>query len=386
VKIAYLSGSVVPSRAANGVHVMRMCNAFAAVGCGPVLHAIPGAPHDPDSVYRYYGVDHEFAIRWHSRPNVWGRDYVYGFRAARAAAMSSPDFVYCRHLPGSWAATAMTGLPVVFEAHHPISSERPAHLWMFRRMIARRNFLGIVVITRALEEDLISRYPGLRGRVLVAPDGADVPASGSEPALPPANGRLRVGYVGHLYPGRGIDLIVELARRCPWADFHLIGGTAGDLAYWREATSDVPRITLHGFRPPSETDGFRTAMDVLVAPYQSSVSVAQRTLDTAAWMSPLKIFEYMAAGKPIVASDLPALREVLSDANSILIPSDDIDAWVEAVSRLRDPNLRARLGQAAEEDFLARYTWRQRAVTIRDQVAAWTASRLGKRSGGMLSR
>jgi glycosyltransferase involved in cell wall biosynthesis len=372
VKIAYLSGSVVPSRAANSVHVMKMCNAFAAIGCEPLLLAVDNDAADPIATRNFYGVDHAFPIHWIPRPGRRAGSLVHGCLSARAAIAAKPELVYGRDVRACWAVSMISSVPIVLEMHHPIQGGSTSAHWMFRRLVARRNFLGVVVISRALEKHYGERYPVLRNRVHVAPDGADSPRLGWRPVLPPAKGRLRVGYVGHLYPGRGIELILELAKRCPWAEFHLVGGMESDLAGWRHAIRDIPGITLHGFRPPVETDGFRAAMDVLLAPYQTQVSVAQVNQDTCDWMSPLKIFEYMAAEKAIIASDLPVIREVLSEDNAFLVAPDRVDGWFAALSRLRDRSLRERLGGQAYRDFQARYTWRRRAELIREQVREWT--------------
>ena len=83
-------------------------------------------------------------------------------------------------------------------------------------------------------------------------------------------------------------------------------------------------------------------------------------------MSPLKLFEYMAAGKPILASDIPALREVLRDGETaLLLPPGDAQAWAAAARRLlADPPAATALGARAQADFLATYTWEARATGI----------------------
>ena len=88
--------------------------------------------------------------------------------------------------------------------------------------------------------------------------------------------------------------------------------------------------------------------------------------DTAAWMSPLKLFEYMAAAKPILCSDIPVLREIIENGrNGLLLPAEDADAWAAALRRPNDtPAERRRLGAAAYADFLARHTWLERARRV----------------------
>jgi glycosyltransferase involved in cell wall biosynthesis len=112
-------------------------------------------------------------------------------------------------------------------------------------------------------------------------------------------------------------------------------------------------------------------MDAVLAPYLRVVhGVGGGGGNLAAWMSPLKIFEYMAAGKPILSSDLPVLREVLRDGeNAMLRAPEDIEGWATALTQLfRDEGLRARLGAQARRDFDAHYSWNRRARSILDAI------------------
>jgi len=110
---------------------------------------------------------------------------------------------------------------------------------------------------------------------------------------------------------------------------------------------------------------FLRGPDVMLAPYQRQVRVHGGG-EVSSWMSPLKIFECMAHAKPIVSSDLPVLREVLTDeVNALLCDPDDIESWVKAIERLRkDQDLRARLAERAKLDFGTSYSWSKRADTI----------------------
>src|SRR4029079_16682579 len=102
------------------------------------------------------------------------------------------------------------------------------------------------------------------------------------------------------------------------------------------------------------------------------VAVAGGAGDTSTFMSPLKLFEYMSWGKPIVCSDLRVLREIIENyRNGILLPADDVGAWVATLRGLiENPTERARLGANARADFLARHTWRQRARRVLEGFGA----------------
>src|SRR5690606_11194111 len=139
----------------------------------------------------------------------------------------------------------------------------------------------------------------------------------------------------HLYPGRGIDVIVEVAKRIGDIDFIIVGGTDEDVEYWRERVADYVNIHLLGFKSPAEIYKYRNACDVLLAPYQSRVAVAGGKGDSSKYMNPIKLLEYLSSKKPIVASDLPPIREVLNEQNAILVDSESIDEWTVALNKLK---------------------------------------------------
>jgi glycosyltransferase involved in cell wall biosynthesis len=173
-----------------------------------------------------------------------------------------------------------------------------------------------------------------------------------------------MGYLGHLYPGRGIEVLIGMARSVPEADVHIVGGTDRDISAWR-ATQLPDNVFLHGYVPHSRVGAYLSRFDILAAPYQRQV-FTDGGVETSTVMSPLKLFEYMACGKPILCSDLPVLREVLSPGeDALLVPPDDIRAWADAVRTLeRDAELRTRLGSAARDKFLRKHTWVSRAAAV----------------------
>ena len=107
-------------------------------------------------------------------------------------------------------------------------------------------------------------------------------------------------------------------------------------------------------------------MDILLMPYQEKVSIGVKGHDTAQWMSPMKMFEYMATGLPIISSDLPSLREVLQNKkNALLVSPSDPRAWCDALDCLSlDSELACRIGKKAYQDYKDKYTWGARARKI----------------------
>jgi glycosyltransferase involved in cell wall biosynthesis len=98
-------------------------------------------------------------------------------------------------------------------------------------------------------------------------------------------------------------------------------------------------------------------------PYGESVSASSGG-DIAPYLSPMKLFEYLASGRPILSSDLPVLREVLDDEFAVLLPPGDVGAWAAALEALAaDPARRERLGEAGRT-AAGQYSWKARAERI----------------------
>lgn len=366
MKIAYISGSYLPSRQANSIHVMRMTSAMARLGHDVTLYARESSTGESskgesmNELAGHYGVAANVRImRLPVARAVYGRELSYAWRLRKLVSRDRPDLVYGRHLAGLMATVGMG--PTIYEVHSLRAGINP---WMERLLLRHRNLKAVVAITAALAGDFSRRHHP-RAPVLIEPDAVD-PTTYEliQPMTLSGTGRLRIGYCGHLYPGRGGELLVEIARRRPDYDLHLVGGEPRDIARLTERTQGLTNLYFHGFVAPQQVPAYLSAMDVLAAPYQTRVEAAGRE-NTVRWMSPMKLFEYLDAGKPIVISDLPAITEVVvHDETALLTPPDSVDAWCAAIDRLQDGELRARLGRNGQEFVRRRFTWEQRAQRV----------------------
>lgn len=369
MKIVYLSDSIIPSRSANSIHVMKMCQAFAHNGHQVILLAPDNPNCEPgvDNVYNFYGVDKCFEIKKISW--IFGKKaiYIYGLLSGIQTKIFKPDLAYGRCLKSCFF-TSILGVNVIYEAHSLPIKVSKITAQMFQNLKNSQKLKQLVVISGALAEDFHDKY-GVSQRLLtVAHDGADeIKISKTVQFAEEFN----IGYIGHLYPGKGMEIVAELVKACPWAFFHIIGGTEADINYWQNKLKEFKNIRFYGFIPHSQTAPFRLASDVLIAPYLRQVS-SNCGENIAKWMSPLKIFEYMATGKPIIASKLPVLQEVLThEKTALLYEPEDIEGWIAGLIRLRDDTqLRKSLGEGALREFQAKYTWKSRANLVLRENAA----------------
>ncbi len=370
MRILYLASSALPSHdRANSIQVMQMCQAFARDG-----HEIRLlAPDRPERIphadpYRFYGIESTFPIEWLPWLPIKGRGYLYAWLAARRARQLQPDLVYTRSIAGCFFSTKL-GLPAVLELHDPISSREPLLKFMFIHLLSSTKLKRVVATSGSLAGHLQNRYEVSEARLCVAPNGAaDNALSGK--LLDLDRHGFHAGYIGGLRSGKGMELLAKLPLLTPQVNYHVVGGSPLEVQHWRGKLKDIENITFYGQVQPSEADKYRRSFDVLLAPYQRMQhSLVDEKLQTR-WLSPLKIIEYMAAGKPIICSELPVYREILKhERTALLCDPDDVQGWAAAVERLRaDADLRNALGRAAHDDFRKHYTWRSRSKRVLESI------------------
>ncbi len=376
MKICYVADSIIPSRTANSIHVMKMCAALGELGHN-VLLLVPKRNTSEDSVdnlYTYYGVSDSFEIHRNATP-YWHKYRLayFSLGLTSLALRTRPDLVYTRTMGVAWGLTNIFHRPVLYETHQPwTKSGRQQSL--FRQTINSRSLLALVVITQALDSMLT--YRPKYANVLVAHDGVDDSALGNKMSKMEARSRLGLDvgqsslavYTGHMYKGRGVELIIELAQKLSTHEFILVGGTEKDIAHYRGLSGDRTNLHFIGFVPPSEVSLYLHAADVLLMPYADIVETASGA-STGAWASPMKMFEYMASWRPIISSTLPVLKEVLRDGeNALLLSYDRPDLWCDALLQLKAVSeIGERLARQALED-VRKYTWKNRAQRILDKV------------------
>lgn len=375
MKIAVIAPTYIPARRANTVQVMKMTQALALVG-NSVRLAVPtfepARSYGWEELARQYGLRESFPIEWLSA-NPRGRGYDFAWRAVGWA--KGADLIYTR-LPQAAALASQWGYPTLLEAHDlPQGRMGP---WMFRRFLKGRGARRLVVITHSLVRDLSRQFgaPDSPPFTVTAPDGVDLERYAGLPAPEEArrrlSGRLPIqwegfttGYTGHLYPGRGRRLLLSLAKRLPDIHFLVVGGEPPEVARLRAEVDQkgLKNLLVTGFVPNADLPLYQAACEVLLMPYQRQVAGSSGG-DISHYLSPMKLFEYLACGRAILSSDLPVLQETLNANNSILLPPDDETAWANALQALQtDPLGRKRLGEQARQDA-SRYSWEKRAACV----------------------
>jgi glycosyltransferase involved in cell wall biosynthesis len=372
MKIVAISASQVPSSAANSLQAMKAVHALAQIGHDVTL--IVPVSDQPlagwDELASFYGLRTQFKVEY--LPSASRR--LFFLSAVRRAKSLNPHLLYAWPLQSA-VLGLMNGLPVVLEMHD-LPSGRIGPLW-FRYF---RDFKGkkrMTVITRALRDALTARYGSFlqNSEVILAPNGVEAERFKELPA--PAAARQLLGLTeaptvvctGHLYAGRGMQLFVELAGSSALRDVQFVwaGGKPEDVETWKTKTEAMSNVRFTGFVPNAQLPLYQAAADVLLMPYNREIGISSGAGHSAQVSSPMKMFEYMASGRAIMASDLPVFHEVLNETNAVFCPAEDLPAWQRALQELLfgDQTRRAALAQQAARDA-QKYLWTERAKRILD--------------------
>jgi len=407
-RLLYVGGFDFPTSQARGIQTLHTAHALACAGIGvrllvqrPAETATSGgmrptggpatgvaealaayglSPHPrlrivPLSVAR---VDR---LRWleiHKRLAVTNWSYALACLLDLTRLSSPPDVIVTRDPRLAWAflqTRAMHRRPVIYEVHEIFSTRPrdnssldPSQVWGVaeRTRTLEDHVFGaadlLMPLTTACAEILHQHFAVPAERIAVVPDGTTPPGS-SLPARDPS--ARRVVYAGQLYRWKGVDVLLDAIAQVPEATLTIVGGSGDpddpDLAACRARAAELgiaDRVELAGFVPHAQVRDRLSGAAVAVVPLPDNLMARY-------FPSPLKLFDYMAAGVPIVASDLPSLQEVLGDGdNALLVPPGDPRALANAIRRLLvNPGLADRLRRTAYQNVQA-FTWDARATRI----------------------
>ena len=300
-----------------------------------------------------------------------GYSIIEFIKLQRAIRRFRPDAIYERAnifmLSGVWAAR-FNRLPLLLEVNSPLALERASHGRLSLRKLASwtervswRAAYRVLTVTRVIADHVMQSDVPLE-RIGVVPNGvnlADFPQPGVRRPSGAA-GEIVLGFVGFAREWHGLDRIIDLmAESAALRHTRLLlvgdGPACPELRRRARANGIENRLTITGVVPRERVRAALADVDIALQP------------DVTAYASPLKLFEYMAAGCAVVAPDLPNLREVLEDGvDALLFEPGNAAALGAQIERLTESaELRYRLGLAARARIESRpYTWDENARTV----------------------
>ncbi|MBU1164148.1 glycosyltransferase [Patescibacteria group bacterium] len=380
MKIIYLANARIPTEKAHGLQIMKMCEAFKNQGVDVELVVANRKDNQLEHIkpFQYYGIKNEFEIKklWLLDIVAMGRSFKglsvpiqntsFALSALRYLANKKPDIIYSRDEFSSFFLSLFKK-NIVFELHTFPQSKFTLYKMLFKR--CKR----IVVITKSLKKLLVDQLEIDDSKIMVAPDGVSIYQFDIDKSKKECRQYLEkyydyfsqekniILYTGHLFRWKGVFTLAESAKYLSNKELIVfVGGMEHDRARLNNYIDKNGLSNVKSIRHQSPTmiPIFLRAADVVVLPNSKEKQISVK------YTSPMKLFEYMAAKKPVVASDLQSIREILDTDNSVLVKSDDPKALSDGIKKLlNDKNLVNSIVSHAYLD-VKEYTWQKRAKNI----------------------
>ena len=363
LKIVYPYNEILPKKTAHDVYIFDECAALANAGCDVALLCGKGSAED-EALFRHYHVpDNLFHIerlpivRKNNPFNIsW--NYPFFLFSQQAIRKLKPDWVFLsvRKQGAYHLRRKIKGIRYVYEAHelafYPYMIDRPGDFAVDKAMLACADL--ITVTTEALKHILLAPPYSIKIPIEVVPLAVK-----KEPLPPPPNveNPLTLMYIGQLYEGQGVASLIAAAALVDGVCLKIAGGREGEILRMKEIAARLNcanRMEFLGFLPPSELSHAAKEAHVFVAPFDRSGRMP--------YVAHTKLFEYAQWGRPIIAPDMPTVREHFSEGSgALLFEPENTEDLARCIRLLKQKEIRSQL-QREIALHRGRFSWESRAA------------------------
>lgn len=347
----------MPRQNASSIQVNHQCEGFSKIEKDFTL--ICPMLSNKKIYKKYYGIKSNFKIISHKLKNHPFNGYRWSFESSLLALKRKPDFVYTRDIAVSFFCTLLN-INNIIEIHQDLSTYSFILRFFLKWSIKKKN-CQLVAISKNLGKYLSRKFSLDLNQIIVAHDAA--PLINKPKIKKKFSNPLKIGYVGSLHKGKGIEIILPLAKSYQNYEFHIVGGTKKQIKAARSQSSR--NVILHGHMIQEKAFALLKKFDIVLAPY-SKVVRGGTAGNLADWMSPLKLFEYMAFQKPILCSNHKPLKEIAKNNQTLLFCSpSNLNDWKNKLDILvKNPKKAFKLAANARKTYEQKYTYLIRASKI----------------------
>lgn len=378
MKIYYVTNYRMPTERAHGIQIAKMCEAFIEAGAQVTL-VVPRRKTDARSIREFYGLRVEvpkvtlFSFDWYTKGRILYRLSAFSFMVSSYFYM-----LRRRHEKGTlvytidgddWSYAQMSLLPIHYFAEMHGSKPRTVINRLFFRNIA-----GVITINRLIKENLQKVFSRSPDCVIVEHDAVDathflpIPKGEARKRLGLSNDAKLILYIGRILEWKGLEILPDAAKAL--ADESVtLGIVGGTREQFEQVTgrSDIPEnFVFYGQRAFADMPLWIAAADAVLM-----TSTARNDLSYR-WTSPMKAFEYMACGVPIIAADAPSMREIVSTDNAFLYETDNAQSLTNEIRTVLENRSEAQHRAVAAHEASRAYSWSGRAERILKFMASMT--------------
>ncbi len=367
-KIYYVANARMPNEKAHGIQIAKMCEAFLSLGVDVTL-IIPERKTESKTLQEFYGLKCDVPLVKIPTLDLYVLGRI-GFAASSFVFMMFVEFyLWFKKLRGEtfvvytvdmdnfsyvflpWAGKTFT------EMHTP---KDPSWLQKF----FFKKAMGIIATNKLIQKRFIDDYSLSEAKVISEPNGVDYEAFATpveqtearKKLLLPLDKKIAV-YIGRFYAWKALDILAAAASLSPNILYYVIGGQQEEFVHVTKVSTIPPNLLFVGGKTSQEIPLWLHAADVLL------VLGSKKNEDSNQYTSPMKVFEYMASGVPIVASATPSNTDVLSETQAFLYEPDNAESLSKTIQlAIKSPKAHELAREAQWK--VQNYTWTKRAERI----------------------
>lgn len=367
MKLYYIVSARIPHKKAYAIQIAKTCEAFVEEGVELEL-IVPKLKCATNDIRAYYQLSTSFPVTRLSALDFYASGKYGYFLGSLSFTISYVFYLLLKKLQGkggiiytidmdtfSFIASAFLGMPCFLETHGGKAKT-------LRNQIFFKKMKGVIVINSIIKKQIAKVLAFPKERMLVWPNGVDldlfhaIPKGDARSRLSlPKDGKI-ILYCGRFYGWKGLAVLIDAAEHIPpGISIYIIGGTKEEFMSVARKTEISEKFVFHGEKPYTEIPIWLSAADALL------VLGTKHDTQSYYYTSPMKLFEYMASGTPIVASKTPAIQDIVSDTEVIFYEPDNsqdlAQKMILSVSGLESVEMKTAAAAVKAETF----TWQKRA-------------------------
>jgi len=334
--ITYISNGSTPSHVPNSLQIVKTCE-YLAKNKNNVTLIVPNTAKSSTSINSFYNVKHSFRIDRLSKfsKNPKGINYYLFSFFAVIKSFRNSDLIISRNFFAIFLRIILQK-KCILEIHHDISIESRIVNFIFKNfnILKSNKLIKIIAISNSIKKHYEKQFKLTKKNIMVLPSGT---AIRSNYVCSKNKKHLNIGYFGSINYSKGIGTIINLARMDKNNTYHIYGGMKYQVSEIRRKFK-IDNLKISSHQDYKKIPQLLSKMDILLMPYTKSVTAAGNVSDITRFTSPLKLFDYMAAGKTIICSNIKVFKEVVKDKKNCIIVKNfsNTQNWLMEINKVKN--------------------------------------------------
>jgi glycosyltransferase involved in cell wall biosynthesis len=362
MKICYLANTAIPSTNASAIQIVKMCEAFAELKNHVILITTNTSS---GNIFNFYKIKTKFKfkkIKYFKKFPLGIKFYLFSILSVIESIKFKPDIYITRNFFTCFLLTLFKK-KTILELHHGLNTESRIVRFIVKNydFLNSKYLIKLIAITNYVKYDYISKYSIKSDKIIILPSGSSIKVNYKYKIN---KKKLNIGYFGSLYKSRGLDLIIKLAQIDPRNNYYIYGNKKQvKLSISKKIEKN---LYLNDYVPYKKISKILLNMDLLLMPYTSSITVAGDVGDITKYTSPLKLFDYLSVGRPIMCSNFNVLREIITDhKNAIFVKNyKNAFAWKNEITKLMNKPEKMKIISKNNYELSKKYSHGARALKI----------------------